>query len=180
MLKKFSGSAKKLKDTRVLCTAAVFTALYVVLDFLQIPITPQSRISLTFLPIALCGWLFGPVPAMLTGVLGDTLGFLIHPTGAYFPGFGITAMFSGLAFGMFLYEAGQKGIWIRLTLAKTFVTIFLNIILNTFWLSILYQKAYFVYMLSRIAKNVVTLPIEIALLFVVFSVISRRGVRKIV
>ncbi|MBO5059808.1 MAG: folate family ECF transporter S component [Clostridia bacterium] len=180
MFKKFSDSAKNLKDTRVLCTAAVFTALYVVLDMLQIPITPQSRISLTFLPMAVCGWLFGPVPALIVGALGDTVGFLIHPTGTYFPGFCITAILAGLIFGFCLYKRDTHKIIWWIILSKTLVSVFLNILLNTYWLSILYEKAYFVYMITRIVKNIITLPLEIALIFIVITFISRHGIRKIV
>ncbi len=179
MFKLFSQSAKKLRYTSVLCTAAVLTALYVVLDLVQVPITPQSRISLTFLPMSLCGWLFGPVPAMLVGILGDTVGFLIHPTGPYFPGFGITAMFSGIIFGTLLFEKDHKKILPWVILSKTLVTVLLNILLNTFWLSILYEKAYFVYMATRIVKNIITLPLECILITLIISLLSHHGITKI-
>ena len=63
------------------------------------------KISPSFLPIVMAGALFGPVPAMLVGALGDVLSYLIAPTaGGFFPGFTVSGALTGLIYGFALYN----------------------------------------------------------------------------
>lgn len=62
------------------------------------------KLSAAFLPIAVTGVMFGPIPAAIVGALGDILSFIIAPTGAYFPGFTINGFITGFIYGMFLYK----------------------------------------------------------------------------
>ena len=177
MFKKIIYSAKNLGDLRCICTTALLIALYVALYAVQIPLSPQLRITFTFIPLAICGWLFGCVPATLAGFLCDILSFLSHPTGPYYIGFTITSILSGFVYGLFLY--GKKGgplIW-SVILSKAIVTLFLNIALNSYWISIYYGSALF--SIPRITKNVIMLPIEIILLIGVIEALVHAGVQKI-
>lgn len=176
MFKNLSASAKSLKDTRVICACSIMVAMYVVLDLFQIQLAPQIVVSFSYIPIALAGWLFGIVPAMIVGGVSDILSFIIKPTGSFFPGFTITAILTGAVFGMLLYKASGKAIWLRSAVSKIAVTVFLNIGLNTVWTAMLTGKAYLALLGGRIIKNSVMLPFEIALLALIIMLISRHKI----
>lgn len=62
------------------------------------------KVQFSFLPVAVAGTLFGPLPALLVGALGDVLAFILAPSGAYIPGFTVSAALSGLIYGCFFYQ----------------------------------------------------------------------------
>ena len=108
MFKNFIESAKNITKVRILCASALLAALYVALYAAKIPlVNDQLRITFTFIPVALAGWLFGIVPAILVGVTGDVLGCFAFPQGAYFWGYTITAALNGLIFGLVLYKKDE-------------------------------------------------------------------------
>lgn len=167
----FRDSAAELTRLPSLVAAALLMALGLALSSVRIDITPTLRISFAFLANAMIGMLFGPVVSMLTGGIGDILGFLIHPSGPYFPGITITAVLSGLLYGVFLYHSNAR--LSHVIAAKTSVTLLSNILLNTFWTSILYGKAFMAILPLRITKNLVMLPIEIVMLFVLGKTVQK-------
>lgn len=104
IFKIFQESAKEARSLRSLVVTALFTALHLVINSFQVYLTPQLRIGFGFLAIAMVALLFGPVLAMTAGGLSDIISFLMNPVGAYFPGFTISAILSGLIYGLFLYR----------------------------------------------------------------------------
>ena len=58
-------------NLRLLTTSSILVALGVVLSFFRIPISAVTEITLTGLPIAAGGYLFGPWVGMLIGALID-------------------------------------------------------------------------------------------------------------
>ena len=174
----FKSSAKALSKPISLATAAMMTALFVVLYMVKIPIAPESRISVTFIPVAITGYLMGPVAAMIVGALGDIIGFLAFPSGAYFPGFTISAALSGAIYGICLYRSVPSQIRVRVIISKLLITFFINIALNTLWLAMLYNKAYFVYMTSRIIKNLIMFPFQVIIMIIVLDILNRTGITK--
>ena len=178
MFKNFRQSAKNLAKTRVICIAAILAALFIVLYSVKLQVTADLRITFTFIPLALSGWLLGPVPAMLVGLIGDLLGCVLFPAGPYFPGFTLTQILTGLIFGIFLYHKNGENIFFPALFSRVIINIFLNVGLNALWLSMLYGKAWTVYATSHLIKNVIALPIEIVLLLLVIKVLSSRGIQK--
>ena len=174
----FLNSAKALKNTRVLCSSAILAALFIVLYSIKLQLAPELRITFTFIPLAVAGWLFGPFPAMLVGLIGDVVGCMLFPAGAYFPGFTLTQILGGLIFGILLYKKDPKKLFLPVLLSKTAINLFLNVALNSLWLSILYGKAWMVYALSHIVKNAIALPIEVILLIFIIKILSVRGIEK--
>ncbi len=176
MFKKILKSANNLKDTRVLCASAILIAVYFALYAVKIPMAMDIRITFTFIPLALCGWLFGAIPAMLVGIIADIISALLMPQGPYFPGFTITAALSGLCFGLFLYE--QKSFILRVILSKFIINILFNTFLNAFWLTFLYSKGYIIYLTEHFIKNILALPIEILLLIILLKLLTEHGLKK--
>ncbi len=95
---------KKL-TTKDLVTMAILIALNIILGrTLAIP-TPVSRISFSFIPIAVAGMLVGPVWAGVTAFVADFLGTMVNSFGGvYFPLFGLNEFCYGFIYGLFFYQ----------------------------------------------------------------------------
>ena len=148
----------KLKDTKTLALAAMLTAIGIILGFLKLPITQMFEIRFGGLSIAMAGMMLGPIPAAVVGALVDVGGFLVKPTGPYFPGFTLSGIVGGLIFGFFLY--GKKTSFIRVLCAETVYTVVVGMGLNTLWLSLLYLKnGYIAALVTRAPKEILMIPI---------------------
>ncbi len=182
MFEKISASVKNLTATRGLVLAAMLLAVYAVLGIFKIPIPPSSlenRLTLTFTATSAAGIILGPVPALLVGALGDILGYFFnHGGGAYFPGFSISAALGGFIYGICLYRREPKTAFWWTLLSVLLVTFFVNILLNTFWLMIMYQKAYSIFAAARIIKNLALLPFHTAIIFTLYMTFYKTGIIK--
>jgi ECF transporter S component (folate family) len=163
----FKDSAKEIKSTRTIVMIAMLIAINLVLDRFTIIASPTLHISLKFITYALIGLLYGPVTAVYAGGLTDIVGYIAYPKGPFFPGFTASAMLMGFIYGYFLYKK-RLTVW-RALLACAVITVVVNIGLNSLWLSILWENAFIPLLISRVLKNIIMLPIETAVLFIVGS-----------
>ena len=92
---------------------------------------------------------------------------MIFPTGAYFPGFTLTAFITGFVFGFFLH--GKDITWKRVLPASLIIVLGLNLVLDTVWLSILMGDGFIALLPTRILKCVVMLPIHLLLITMVWN-----------
>ena len=68
-------------NTKLIVTIGLLTAIQIVLSrFLSINAW-NIKIGFAFVPVFVAAWLYGPVPAMLVGGLGDFLGAILFPIG---------------------------------------------------------------------------------------------------
>lgn len=154
----------ELKNIRTLTFAALMIAVCVALSYVpSIPIGDSgARVTWGFLARSVCGMVGGPIVALVFGFAEDTISYLIHPSGAYFPGYALTTMLGTMIYALFLYRA--KPTAIRIFLAKLFTNA-LNVVLGAYWSSILYSKGYLYYMTASFYKNLIMLPIQAVLLW---------------
>ncbi|MCX6064015.1 MAG: folate family ECF transporter S component [Caldiserica bacterium] len=165
------SSADELKSVSTVSVAGMLVAISIVLSFLRVVISSVLEISFAFLPLAAGGLLYGPVVGGIMGILSDVLGYFIRPNGPFFPGFTLNALISGLLYGLFLYK---KPVTLkRVIIVNALITILINLLLNSLWLSMMYGKAFVVLLTARIVKNVVMFPINTALLMVLLKFIER-------
>lgn len=172
----FSDSFRALKRTQTVTTAGLLLAIQMVLSsYGVIEVTDSLKISLAHLALAPTAILFGPATAGLQGALSDVLGFILKPTGPYFPGFTLTAALLGVIYGLMLYKTERK-LW-QIILARVLVCLLLNITLNTVFLTMLYGPSRLATLPLRIFKNVIQLPIDCILLSAVCRAVSRMPQR---
>ena len=119
---------------------------------------PIVRIGFGFLPVALCGIIFGPLWAGVCYSIGDLLGAVIFPTGPYFPGFTLTAFLTGLVYGLIFHK--KQISWKRALSAAFIVCIFLNLCLDTYWLQILYGQGIIAMLPGRLIKVGIMIPLQ--------------------
>ena len=171
---RFVLSAKEMKNVRVLAAAAMLLAIAVVIGFFTLQVTESLKVGFSFLADELSGSLFGPVVGGISGGLADILKFLIKPTGPYFPGLTVSGVLSGLVYGIVLYR--RPVTLPRVILANSVVSVFINIFLNTYWLTLLYGRGFAVIFPARVVKELVLLPVNIALFYIVNRLLSRAKI----
>ena len=144
-------SEKKMSRTHRLVVMAMLAAVQIVLSrFLSINLW-NLKIGFAFVPIALAGMLLGPVGAGLTGVVADLIGATLFPSGAFFPGFTLTAFITAFGYGFFLHKKQGMG---NILGAVLFSEIVGTILLNTLWISILYGTPFIPVMIPRLGQAV--------------------------
>ena len=170
---KFRQSAQELKQVRTLTGVAMLLAMSVVISFTaSVRVTETIKIGLGYLITALLGMLYGPFTAALAAGAGDLIKYLLKPDGAYFFGFTLTAMLGGVVYGVFFYR--EKCTIPRAIASKATVSLLLNCLLNTVWVSWLYGMP-FGALGPRVIKNLMALPFEIVLLYIVLN-----GMNKVI
>lgn len=139
-------------NLRTLCRVAILVALEIVLSrFLSIN-TPTLRIGFGFLPIALCGIMYGPVWAGAAAAIADIMGALFFSAGgAIYPPLTVTAVLTGVSFGLFLHSKNTR-FFPNIMLCTLINTVGLSLGLNTYWLSILSGTPYFALMVTRLIQ----------------------------
>ncbi|CAM2838793.1 folate family ECF transporter S component [Erysipelothrix tonsillarum] len=149
-------------NTRKITHLAMFVVLELVVSrFLSIP-TPIVKISFTFVPMAVAGYLYGWVFGGVAALLADVLGAVLFPQGgAYFPGFTLSAFLIGAMYGLLKDSDCRLSLIVGIAL---FNTIAVNLLLNTYWLSIILGKSYMAMVPVRVTKSLLMLPIKIVVI----------------
>ena len=159
-------------NTKKLIVSAQLLALDVVLARLLAINTPVMKIGLGFAAVALCAILYGPWWAALVAALGDLVGALLFPTGAFFPGFTLTAACTGLLYGLCLYRRDRSLLWP--VLAAVLNVVLVSYLANTAMISYISGTPYTTLLKARAVQLAVMLPVQGAVL--VF--LSRSAIMK--
>ena len=168
----FSSSFHALKKTRTLTTTGLLLAVQIVLgSYGTIEVTDSLKISLSHLALAPTAIFFGPVVASMQGALSDIVGYLIKPTGPYFPGFTLATLLLGLIYGLSLYRTRHT--MPRIVLTRIAVMVLVNLLLNTVCLVMLYGPSRQATFPVRLVKNIVQLPFDCILLYSVCNIVRR-------
>ncbi len=158
-------SLYEMRNVRVLLLAALVVALRVVVKLLSIPVGPSLNITVGFFFNAFGSMVYGPVVALLTGAVSDTLGCLFFPSGPYFFPFIFSEMMGSFLFALFLYRAELSPS--RVILSRFAVTLICNLIMDPtilYWQYSLLGKSYKIVSLPRVIKNVALFPAQCLLL----------------
>lgn len=153
---------KQSKITKLVVISFMITLEVLLTRIFAIFMPTSFRLSLGFLPVSMTAILYGPLWAGTAYALGDIIGMLIFPMGPYFPGFTLTAFLTGLVFGLVLH--GKPVTFKRTLVASLIVVVFCNLILDTFWLYLLYDQAVIAMLPLRIVKGGLTLALQTTLI----------------
>ena len=144
-------------DVKKLIQISLLIAIEVILTRFCSINTPIVRIGFGFLPIAI-------------------IGMMLFPTGgSFFPGFTLTAFFTGANYGVFLYNKPKT--WSRIIGAVLIVCLVINLGLDTLWLYILMGKGYMALLPTRIIKAAVMIPVQSIIISIIWKKIVVRFVR---
>lgn len=149
-----------MKSTRYLAHLSMFVVLQIVFTLFIGVTTPITRITLTFIPMAVAGMLYGPVFGLVAALSADLIRATLWPIGPYFIGFSITAAIVGALYGLLYKKQDMRKTIIFIAVFKGIV---LHMLLNTLWVSIISKQPYKVILAPRIIKELFLIPIEIAI-----------------
>lgn len=166
------------KTTYAVVVSGLLTALSIVLTRVfaaNFPVfgVPAARLSIGFVPVMLAGMLCGPLWGMAVGGVADALGFLLFPSGVYFPPITLTSMLAGLLPALVMRYAGKAPEWLKALLGVTAVQVVCSMLLQTYWLSLLYVRAFGLLFYPRALVASATIPI-----YYLFVYSALAGLRK--
>ena len=168
---------EKNSNVNQLAIMGALIALDVILRrFLSIN-TPITRIGFAFIAEAIAAIVLGPLQAAAVGGIADFIGAIVFPSGPFFPGFTVTAVFTGLLYGLFLQK---KVTVLRIVCAVTAVQLVCSLGLNTLWLSILTGSSYGALLSTRLIQALVTGGVQIVTIALLQGsiVLIKRQVQK--
>jgi len=166
----WKAAASEIYNVRSLVVCAVLIAMRVALKGVYLPLGSVD-VHVGFPINAVSGAICGPLLSLISGAVSDILGFALFPkTGGFMPLFTVVEMICAFFYSVVLYRA--KITLGRLLTTKALVNVFGNMLLTSFVMNISYGKGVYVYMVPRIAKNVLLLPIEVLILAVVFNAVT--------
>lgn len=147
---------KRRFDTKMLVTAALLIAMQIILSrFLSINAW-NLKIGFAFTAVFVAAYLYGPWFSAVVAVIADVVGASLFPSGAFFPGFTVTAMLSGIVFGIFLYKKQTPG---RIIASVAIDQLVLGLLLNSYWLSVLYGSPFGPLVATRAIQCLVMMPV---------------------
>ncbi len=153
-------SSMRAKDLTLL---SMLTALHIVMaEIMKFPLIPKIlELSFGFIPLAVCGMLFGVFPAMAVAVVGDIIGALIFSSGDFFFGYTLTAALTGLFYALLLHPPMQtkKSALLRVLLAQGLVSLICYAGLNTLWTYIMGYARTMQYVVTRLTVNAIAYPV---------------------
>ncbi len=162
----------KKQKTSMLVTLGMLVAIEIVLSrFCSIPAW-NFKIGLGFVPVVVAAVLYGPVPAAVVAGLSDFLGAIMFPIGPYFPGFTLTAALTGLVWGAFLHKRQTMA---RIGGAVAVNQLVLSLLLNTLWISVLYDSLYVPLFLTRTISTAVMVTVQVVTIGLMTKVLGHFG-----
>lgn len=138
---------------------AVLIAMEIILSRLLSIRTPIVVIGFGFVAVAVAGMMMGPFRAGVVAALADMIGVMLFPTGAYFPGFTVTAFMTGLIYGLVLHDPRPK-FW-RVIVAVLVINLVCSLALDTCWLYMITGKGILALLPARLAKCAVMAPVQV-------------------
>lgn len=153
--------------TKKIALLAVLTAAGVVLGrFVPLVNILTSKYEFSFAAVMLAAYLTGPLGGAAVGGLIDLIGALLVPTGAYFPGFTVTAALTGLVFGFLLYKECTVP---RILVAVLFTQAVFSLLVNTLFISMFFSpKGFFALLAARAVQAAIMSALQIVFALVFF------------
>jgi ECF transporter S component (folate family) len=155
----------------------MFAAISVVLGYFTIVLGDYIKIGFATVANQFVYYLFGPVVGTFFGGALDILKYLIKPTGPYFPGFTISAAVGGLIYGSLLYKRPIS--LKRILIAELVVSIVCNMLLGTYWLTVMYGKGFFAILPMRVFKNLIMWPINSMIFYTIGKALEASGIFRL-
>ena len=156
---------KKENLLKKLVIAGVLIAANIVVSrFLSVPLW-NMKFSFAFLTVALAARYCGIWGAVAVNGIGDFLGAILFPTGAYFPGFTLTAAIVGLIMGIYI---SKKCTLTRVIFCTITHQILCTLFLNTLWISVVYETPFNAQFIARLPQAGIMSVLQIIILYLIF------------
>lgn len=154
---------------------ALITAISVIMNTLTLTVPGSGiAISFTYIPNFLAGYFFGPGAGFIVGVIGDVLGCIIWPKGAWLPLLTLSAGLMGAIPGLVRYLPLKTRWHILISYIATYLICSAG--LNTFTLWQAYaatKKTFWVYLIGKMPVSVANMIANLVINFMLMPVFDR-------
>ncbi len=176
----YGPDQKTVKGVRVktVTILGMFGAISIILGALTLAIGDYIKIGFSSIANQFVYYLFGPTIGGLFGGALDILKYIVKPTGAFFPGWTVSAMAAGVLYGCFLYKRPLS--FRRVLAAELTVSVVCNMLLGTLWLTVMYQKGFWALLPMRVLKNLIMWPVNSVLFYSLAWVMEHGGVFRMI
>ncbi len=173
-----SGTRINIRQTTIhLTVLGILTALCIVIAMFTIRPNDSIKISLTFIPVVIAAYIYGPAGAGTVAGLADIIGCIIKPHGMIYPPITMTEIAVGIVFGLFLYK---KWSFIRVLFSAGITQLIISAFVTPLWLYFLYGMNYTTLLAARIPQILIMLTIELVLIPVMLKTMDRINVRRLI
>ena len=154
---------------------ALITAISVIMNALTLTVPGSGiAISFTYIPNFLAGYFFGPGAGFIVGVLGDVLGCIIWPKGAWLPLLTLSAGLMGAIPGLVRYLPVKMRWHVLIAYVATYIVCSAGI--NTFTLWHAYaatKKTFWVYLIGKMPVSIVNMIANLVINFMLMPLFER-------
>ena len=154
---------------------ALITAVSVIMNALTLTVPGSGiAISFTYIPNFLAGYFFGPGAGFIVGVLGDVLGCIIWPKGAWLPLLTLSAGLMGAIPGIVRYLPLKMRWHVLISYLATYIVCSAGI--NTFTLWHAYaatKKTFWVYLIGKMPVSLVNMIANLVINFMLMPLFER-------
>ena len=156
-----------MKCLKLLVFAALMIAVTRALSLIPgIPIW-HTKLTWGFLARSVCALVCGPVLGLVFGFVEDILGFILQPTGDFFPGYTLSTMAGVLVYALFFFR--RRITVVKLVLANAVVNLLVNAAMGSVWSTMVRGGGYLGWFLPSLAKNLITILPKAAALYILFQ-----------
>ncbi|MBR5987815.1 MAG: folate family ECF transporter S component [Clostridia bacterium] len=154
---------------------ALLTAISVITNTLTLTVPGSGiAVSFTYIPNFLAGYFFGPGAGFIVGVIGDALGCIIWPKGAWLPLLTLSAGLMGASPGLVRYLPVSRRWHIAIAYVATYIICSAGI--NTFTLWHAYaatKKTFWVYLIAKMPVSMANMAANLVLNFLLMPLFDR-------
>jgi len=169
-----------MKTKKITTRKLAISALLIAIDVLMTRVfainTPIMRVGLGFAAIVVCGIMYGPGWTALISALGDIVGSTLFPTGAYFPGFTLTAALTGFIFGFCLHR--EKPTWFHAISASGLNCVLVSFLANSAMISYISGNSYKSMLAARAIQLLIMFPVQCVITGILSNANIAEKVRK--
>ena len=162
------------QTTRLITTLAILSALLAVLSVYCTIHTDTLKITLTFIPVVVAARLYGAWGAGVVAGMGDVIcWFFNSQTGMLFPPITLTAVVTGVFFGLLLKNNRLRSKSDMITmLLSVVISQLISLFVTPIWLNMLYGTSYEVLLMSRLIQIAVMTVIHLIMVPVMLKSIN--------
>ena len=167
----YRESAKEFNSLHTVILCGLLGALSIILGMIASLDFGPFKITYAWIPNRIVDFAFGPVVGAIYGGVMDVVKFMIKPNGTFNLAYTAMAVLAGLIFGSILYKKPVS--FMRIIFAQSLVKIFINAGMGTYLMAFERGQAFMELLPVRFIKNIIMIPLDGIILFVVLSALIK-------
>lgn len=170
-VKKIKNPTRVKNATKMLTYTAVLVALNVICNIFDVPLgIGDLKISLSYIPSMIAGMFLGAIPGLCVGLIGDVLGLLIMPQGAWIPLITLGSALMGLIPGL-VFMIKKLNPYIKLAISLVLAFLICTCTVNSLGIFLMFmkgKKTFWAFFVARVPIQSIVFVINSVLLFLLY------------